>query len=774
MNNLKTHLLVLILFIGLTILMTYPIAFNINSAVRDTADPLLNTWILSWNVRQITSGDFWNLFNANIFYPHERTLAYSEHLFSQSLVALPVMLLSKNPILAYNFVFLLSFVTSGFGMYLLVSYLTRNTFAGIIAGIIFAFSPFMFAQLSHLQSITAGGIPLAFLFLHKFFNGEKYKHLLLFTLFYLLQVLANGYYAMYLTLFAGFYILYYIISRRRYGDWQFWAKTGLFVLIVIVVAGPFFYQYLAVRWEMGFVRRIELYADITSYLSTFPINRLYGKLTAPFYKPEGELFPGIVPVLLIVIGLIYSVKNNLKVEPVQKRTNVKFTISFQRLIDILILFWGILIVIILVTGGFEYSVRISATRLKKPILTIMLLLCIRIFVSRRFRKALIRSIASAEEHIWIYLAIFTLAFLFTFGPNGPYIFLYKYIPGFDGLRVASRFHIFVMFSIAVFAAFGVRTLLPRLSGIKQYLTIILLPLLILIEYLSIPIPLSAVPVKENIPEVYKWLAKQEGDFAIIEYPLPKVEELWRESQRLYYSTYHWKKLVNGWSGYLSPIYGALRGRQEEFPSKSTIEDLASIGVKFIISHSGSYKKDTDGLRFIGRFGEAYVHELKEWETDKQSVASNNTYVLPRTGWEVESNYHPELAGKAIDGNYSTRWHSGQPQRGGIYFRIDLKGIYNVSGISLYLGSSPADYPRGYKVEVSDDKKEWFLVAKEEEYRLPLHSLLKPLKLKVDITFNKGIPAQYIKVTQTGVDRVYWWSIYEMDVMTTEETTNYRL
>lgn len=129
-------------------------------------------------------------------------------MFTQSLIALPVLLLIKNPIFAYNFILLFSFITSGFGMYLLASYLTKNTSAGVIAGIIFAFSPFMLAQLSHLHIITAGGIPLAFLFLHKFFEDESYKHLLLFTLFYLLQILANGYFALYLTLFSGLYILY--------------------------------------------------------------------------------------------------------------------------------------------------------------------------------------------------------------------------------------------------------------------------------------------------------------------------------------------------------------------------------------------------------------------------------------------------------------------------------------------------------------------------------------------------------------------------------------
>lgn len=457
---------------------------------------------------------------------------------------------------------------------------------------------------------------------------------------------------------------------------------------------------------MGFVRTIQYYANIPSYLTTHPINRLYGKLTTPFREKAyihglgNNLFPGIIPIILTLIGLIFSFRNAFKVETVG-----------------------------------------------------------------------------------IYLAILILAFLFTFGPHGPYILLYKYVPGFDGIRVASRFHIFVMFSLAVLSAFGVRTPWIRFIGTKKYAIVILSCLFILIEYLSIPIPLASVRVKENIPEVYKWLAKQEGDFAIIEYPLRRWIRvsgitITSEFLKVYYSTYHWKRLVNGWSSYLSPTYEALRRRHEEFPSKSTIKDLKSIGVRFIISHSSPYKKDTDGLlKFIGNFGGTYVYEIKGWKEGKkafeawkkgrQSSSVKNSYTLPKTGWEVESNYHPELAGKVIDGDYSTRWHSGRPQRPGIYFQVDLKGIYAVSGLVLHLGNNFTDYPRGYKVEVSLDKKRWVLVAKNKKYRLPLRSFLEPLKLRVDIPFNKKVPARYIKVTQTGFFRFHPWSIYEIDVKSTK-------
>ena len=137
----RKNILTLILFVGLTTAMNYPRSINLANTLDETGDSLLNTWILSWNVHKLTT-DLNGYFDGNIFYPHKKVLAYSEYLFASALLALPVIYYTKNPILGYNFVWFLSFVLSGWGMYLLVNYLIKNRLAGIMAGIIFAFFPF--------------------------------------------------------------------------------------------------------------------------------------------------------------------------------------------------------------------------------------------------------------------------------------------------------------------------------------------------------------------------------------------------------------------------------------------------------------------------------------------------------------------------------------------------------------------------------------------------------------------------------------------------------
>lgn len=698
-NKRIKSLSVLLLFVGLTFLMTYPTLFEMGSSVKDRGDPLLNTWIMAWNVRKMMDFDVQNYFDANIFFPHKRALSFSEHLFPQSLIALPALLISKNPIFAYNFVLLFAFLTSGWGMFLLAHHLTRNTSGSILAGIIYAFSPFMFSHLGHLQIITAGGIPLAFLFLHKFFVNERLESLALFTLFFVTQFLANGYYALYLSLYAGLFLLLYIVSRKKLTDWRFWSKIGLFFGTAFLIVGPFFRQYLLVRKEMGFVREIGFSANLTSFLATSPLNRIYGLFSLPYLKAEGALFPGLFVLVLSIFGFVRRVRKN---------------------------------------------------RGKKPVL---------------------------ENPVVLYSIIGLLSFLFTFGSKGPYVLLYKFVPGFDGLRVASRFHIFVMFALAVLAAFGIKTLFSSFHLKKRikYLLASLFMIIILIEYLSIPIPLKSVAVKENIPEVYKWFSQQKNEFPIIELPLPGPEERVSlvECPRLYYSTYHWKKLVNGYSGYFPPLYDELKRRWQRHSFGENINDLIDLGVKYIILHASSYSEEElkkilhrikdlkKQIMPVGRWDEAYVYELASSARASERISLEEAKTVPKKGWSVHSNVNSEKAKLVIDKNLTTRWESG-PQKKGVFFELDLGQLYSIRWVSLKLGKKIHDYPRGYCLQLSKDKITWTTVAEEETSTLPLSAFLKFQDLSFDIIFPSH-QTRYINIINTGEHKAYYWSIYEIEV-----------
>jgi hypothetical protein len=782
MTNGKRRLLVIGLFAALTLVLTYPLALHLGTSLRDPGDPLLNTWILSWHIHKITHLDFRGYFDANIFYPHKRTLAYSEHLFPQALAALPIWEISKNPVLAHNFVFLLAFLTSALGMYALARHLVKNDFAAVVAGTIYAFSPFMFAHLSQLQVVTAGGIPLALLFLHKFFESNRRRDILLFTLFYVVQFLANGYYGMYLSFFSGFLILIWTISKKKYKEERFWGSLGLFFTIALVCVGPFLYQYVQVRNEMGFAREPGLSASLGSFLATAAINRLYGRITAPFLRPEGELFPGLAAIALAIFGFVTIIRARKTPGESQKIGKplpplIRLVLG---LINFLMIGVGILCLLIMASGGWEVSLgrglTFHAHGLTNPLLILSGLILIRLFLKRAFQGQL-RNIALAEPGVpGLYAGIFLLAFLFSLGSQGPYMLLYKYVPGFNGLRVPSRFHIFVMLSLSIFAAYGIKQLFPNGAGLRKSIMKIMVVLVILVEYASMPLPLKTVPVKRQIPEVYRWLAAKKEKEVVVELPLASAEKGvgLTECFRVYYSAYHWKKLINGYSGYFPQIYNELCRRWKDMPVAQNIADLQTLGVNLIIFHTADLSpkeikqvlaglEDLDiDIQTVAIFGTDYVLAVPPGTSAQaESVWKDRTKLLSKTGWSVKSNINQKMAGYAIDGSLETRWESG-PQKNGLYFTVDMKKPESVRGISLKLGRSAMDYPRGYIAEISLDGVHWEQVAGQDKTILPILAFLNPRDLSLDIDLGSQ-EARFIRITDTGEDATYYWSIHEIEV-----------
>src|ERR1700740_701142 len=119
--ELREFVLVLLGFAALTALFTYPLSFHLGSlAYRiDNGDGQFSVWNVAWVARALVL-DPLHVFDANIFYPHRLTLAYSESNLGAGALAVPIYWTTRNPVAAHNFVLLVSFVLSGAAMYYLV------------------------------------------------------------------------------------------------------------------------------------------------------------------------------------------------------------------------------------------------------------------------------------------------------------------------------------------------------------------------------------------------------------------------------------------------------------------------------------------------------------------------------------------------------------------------------------------------------------------------------------------------------------------------------
>ncbi|MDH4218201.1 MAG: glycosyltransferase family 39 protein [Candidatus Aminicenantes bacterium] len=639
-HNTKISLLILLFFVLLSVLMLWPLPKHMSDTLISEVDPLLNTWILSWDIHQLFK-DPLHLFDANIFYPLKNTLAFSEHLIVLSLIAMPVSLISGNPILGYNFVQLIAFILCGFTAYLLVYHLTGNRIAAIIAGIIFTFHPFRFRQIGHIQNIAVFWTPLCLLYLHKFFKKPTWKHVLLFALFFICQALSCGYMAVFLSLVIGLAILYYFLFIPKKDIMPVMKKFAVSVLLAAIIIAPFLYPYLQVKKEHEFKRSIEnnirVSANIMSYATIsrlkrnivyYPfvqeIRRILHREREEILRPLGKgLFPGVITLILVLCAFVLTPFSLHAFKKEKKWTEKKKGVG-ERLPRIakatcagMIILSLILIVLIVLFGGIDFTLLgldIKLTKLTIPVYLFLIFFIIRLALTRTSIGILDDEKSRFLIHRNFYLFIAVVSFILSFGPkiyylycdlgDGPYMFLYKYLFFFEGIRVPERFGILVMLGLSVLAGYGMVRLMKVLKNRGRIILGLVVSGLLIYEFICVPLP--SFEISREPKDVYRWLASDKEQYGVLEYPF---ETLQQDKYYMYWSTFHWKNLANGSSGFNPRLITRLRRlahEREAFPDKEFIEYIKTqVLVKYLILHLGDMteKEKEDILENANRFSE---------------------------------------------------------------------------------------------------------------------------------------------------------------------------
>jgi hypothetical protein len=94
------------------------------------------------------------------------------------------------------------------------------------------------------------------------------------------------------------------------------------------------------------------------------------------------------------------------------------------------------------------------------------------------------------------------------------------------------------------------------------------------------------------PAVYREMARQPPGSVLVELPFGQPDY---DLRATYYSTVHWRSLVNGYSGVFPPHYGLLTSALSEMPRHAdvSLDALGRIGATHVIIHEGAYL-DTEG------------------------------------------------------------------------------------------------------------------------------------------------------------------------------------
>jgi xanthosine utilization system XapX-like protein len=560
---------------------TWPLATVMHREIAwDMGDPLFNSWVLMWTGGQVLaflSGDFSALgrfWHGNIFHPEPLTVAYSEHLVPQMVQALPVLAATDNVVLAYNLLFLSTFVLSGLGVFLLVRTLTGSATAGFIAGLAFAFAPYRLAQFSHLQVLSSQWMPFVLYGYRRYFETGRRTPLVGGTAALVLQNLSCGYYMLFFAPFVALYVVYEMASRGRLRDWPMWRTWVAAGALALAVTYPFLDPYFDVRKtgnvgvrDMGEI--VMFSADTHAFVTPSGWSWLWGERLIGLLRPEGEGFPGITIAGLALIGVLVGARRAMRA--VRNPASAPLPPWHQALVGLLALLVVTHIagvVMFLVTGGLPipfqgaWAIHRNADGVFLRTAMLVALLTIVSPGVRRFLRG------TRDSLLGFFVLSAALAAVLALGPQisaaghligtGPYAWLMAFVPGFDGVRVPARFLMLVALFLACLAGYGAAALLhwrPRAAvGVLTAASLVLLleswagpfqtnTRLAAEEYETTP---RVLRTANDLPPIYKVLRDDPEPVILVEFPFGSPA--W-DLHSVFYAGYHRRSLVNGYSGF---------------------------------------------------------------------------------------------------------------------------------------------------------------------------------------------------------------------------------
>ena len=476
-------------FLALAIALTWPLAANLEHTLSDAGDPLLNSFILDWDLHSFVHHGF----NAPILYPGKYALAYSENMIGIAILMLPFAGLA--PLAIHNIAMLAGFALSAYGLFVLARMITRSTIASMAGGVLYAFVPFKWDHLSHVQIISSGWLPLMLAALLAYRRRPTAFRAALFAAAFVMNGLTNIYWL----LFGGFAIFVTMIFLR---------ERRLFIAFALACAVlvPVLIPYQLVHREYRMARRSSESRAYSATVSDWFVNR----------HAERHLFPGIAMLLLALCGgqTFLSGRPDRNVWPTP-----------APLLDVAIIALLLIAVIVSLTTNRGADV---------PIMLAVICAIVRFWP---WIGAWMQREPSAAT-LWIIIGV-----LGSFGEHAfLHSFLFRVVEPFRASRVPARWAMIAYVGLAVWAAIGA-------ARFRKF-AIVVLALAIIdvrprIQWQSFTLPDVAT---------YRWIAETKPR-AIVE--LPMVGRGGLEAQYVYAETIHRVPNFCGTSGFEPPVHRML-------------------------------------------------------------------------------------------------------------------------------------------------------------------------------------------------------------------------
>lgn len=494
---------------------------------QDTWDPTLQAWMVAWSGHILLTNPA-QLWQTNAFYPETWTFAFSDTLLGYA----PAGMLGQGPeaaVLRYNILFLFAHALATLGAYALARQLGSGKTGAAVAGVGFAYAPWLLAQAGHLHVLSNGGIPLA------------------------LAMLARGH---------GWSLRHgYRPERRRSG----WAFFGWVVAAWQISLG--FGIGLVFAYVLGLISVVVLLGWLVRRVLRRP------RQPVGFRLVLADLFGGAV---FAATGLLMAIPyfKVAELHPNARRTAEDLALYSPPPSGFVAapqesLLWGDL------HAGVRDGLPWPAEMTLLPGFALYALAAAGLFFS----------IWTVRQRLLLLVALLGTGVLAMgtrfFGGTYTYLPLFEHLPGWDGLRTPGRLMLWATLLLAVLAAGSVGAFAerarvisaaervpPRPGPVLRLLT--LLPLLFVLAEGLNRTPHPVVPPQPAAMRVVN------GPILV----LPSSQQ--NDQHVMLWSTSRFQDIVNGGSGFTPRRLAEVREATQNFPDPASITYLREFGVRTVI------------------------------------------------------------------------------------------------------------------------------------------------------------------------------------------------
>lgn len=754
--SVSPHLLVLLVGLGAATLMTWPLAANASNHVLAAMyhwDAYTNAMIMGGRVDALLGRGPLSLYDDYFFAPLPDTVAFNENLFGLSILFAPFYLFSANPLLSYNLTLLVSLALSTYFTERLVTRLTSNRCAGLLAGVAFACCPYVMFEIGRIQLAATQWVPACFLFLHRAIENRRRSDVALLCAAYVMQVGTCLYYAMFLIpllALAGGVLLWKHRPPARF-YWDLAVGGGVTAATALAMVFPYF----ASRENFDLERTLSFASSYDGELSFFAnVHATNLTLTGLHHQAEFRgaheeiAFPGFVVLALVGVALLVPLRQTLRTEAPRR-----LIVTLGR--------WTLVV-----------GVTIGAALLSHSLGVGLLIGGLATWLQSKSLGTL-----PFRSERGLYLGLLLLAVLmflglepFSFGGrpvHGLYYYFHTYFPGFNGIRKVSRQAVMTTFVLVVLAAYGSSWLLSAVSHARaRWAVFAALIAATLFELRTFPHPIKPVWAGQGVPAAYRFMATLPEADLVATFPQNTGTQQFRGDHGLalhnYLMLYHRHRSLNGQSSWEPPVTNLVNRALALLPDDAARRIVLSVGGRHLLIHGNELDSAHRSLpaqleakpehyQRVFHEGEDYVFSLVG--SADPSLSLTQAAPLPANARRVtkdllsaSANVEHSTALRAVDGDPTTFWSTRRVQARGQTFELALAEPRLLTALELENPWNQPHLPLAYEVSVLDSQNTWQTVAEQPLVRVPHDLVYSPKNLVWRVVFPAPLLASRVRIS----------------------------